>query len=494
MKMLEIKNYLQKNYIKIFFVFVFVIFMAKGVILIYPDLNLLYPYMFNDSWDWIANGFYYVGYNVNYSVRAPGLPLIIMLLEKNNILNLLPLLNQLVLFGIYCFLYKILKLYFSRVVSFAVILILFFNFFLQNFSLYILADLYALFFILLGVFYYLKADKNAKFYLLASLFWSISFLFQYAFVFIIPAIIIHFLIFRRNTKKKYLIYAFLTAILIISPWFIYRRIKFGDFLYTKIAQIELFNFHLDGIFYYFIGLIAILGLFAFLILCIGLIDFALKCKNNYWQNKKPRLQFFVLTILISIAWFIFWVLFYDWNDRRFLLYLLPFILPFIALSINLFIKYYKNSRLLAKISIVLLFILCIIWTAIPYRHSIVHDELRLTPKQVLKFTVSISSNKARIGFPFSLAKASNEYNPLNIYRLYNAKKVDFSELDSLNRIKKEFKKNSISYLCVEYAKQGKPNWYPIKNRYRNFFRLEFDNYPNCKNPNLRLTDIGLEKL
>ena len=29
---------------------------AKGALLIYPDLNLLYPYMYPDSWDWLANG------------------------------------------------------------------------------------------------------------------------------------------------------------------------------------------------------------------------------------------------------------------------------------------------------------------------------------------------------------------------------------------------------------------------------------------------------
>lgn len=60
--------------------------------LVYPDLNLDYPFMDGDSWDWIANGLRLAGQDVRSSGRAPLLPLAIALLERTGTLSWLPVL------------------------------------------------------------------------------------------------------------------------------------------------------------------------------------------------------------------------------------------------------------------------------------------------------------------------------------------------------------------------------------------------------------------
>ena len=100
--------FLKEKFSLSFFALAFIFFLIRGILLIYPNINLLYPYMAPDSYDWIANGLRYAGYDVSFSLlRPPGLPLLIALLSKIELLSFLPLLNQLILFGIFFAIYRI---------------------------------------------------------------------------------------------------------------------------------------------------------------------------------------------------------------------------------------------------------------------------------------------------------------------------------------------------------------------------------------------------
>jgi hypothetical protein len=62
--------------------------------LVPADLNLTYPFMDGDSWEWIANGLRLAGEDVRYSGRAPLLPLAVALLHRLSALSWLPVLLQ----------------------------------------------------------------------------------------------------------------------------------------------------------------------------------------------------------------------------------------------------------------------------------------------------------------------------------------------------------------------------------------------------------------
>lgn len=62
--------------------------------LVYPDLNLDYPFPGGDGYDWLANGLALAGEPVRYSGRAPLLPLLVAALDRMGGLSWLPVASQ----------------------------------------------------------------------------------------------------------------------------------------------------------------------------------------------------------------------------------------------------------------------------------------------------------------------------------------------------------------------------------------------------------------
>jgi 4-amino-4-deoxy-L-arabinose transferase-like glycosyltransferase len=482
---------LKEKYFLLFLFFAFFFFLIKGMLLIYPDLNITYPFMFPDSYDWIANGLHYAGYDVNFTTRAPGLPLLIAALVKLGKSNLLPLSNQFILFGIYILFYKILRTAFNRSASLITIFILFFNFFLQDLSLYILADMYALLFILIGIFYYIRSAEKENLYIYASLFWSISFLFQYTIVFIVPIIIIHFLIFRKKISKKLLIYVILPPFLIISAWLIYREIKFGSFFYTGVDQIALMKFHLDSIFFYLVNMVSLLGIFSFCMFIAGIFITYLNWRNKKIPKKTANLIIF--NTLALAAWFSFWVLLYNWNDRRFIIYLLPFLIFFIAATIDYLLSAFYEYNVSVKIFVVAIILLGIAYSNIPYESALSFDILKITRLTEIKFKAVLDqkSFKGNIA-PLSaqiIRKSPSFINPLNLKSLYSIRKnANFNELAQLDKLEENIVSEKKTSICIEYIKTefNGAKWYIDNNRYGNYFRKKVILYPECNSPDLTL--------
>ena len=87
--------------------------------LVYPDLNLDYPFMDGDSHDWIANGLGMAGYDVRSSGRAPLLPMMVAALERVSALSWLPVLLQILFHGTVLAFYTLAARLFSRPAAFA---------------------------------------------------------------------------------------------------------------------------------------------------------------------------------------------------------------------------------------------------------------------------------------------------------------------------------------------------------------------------------------
>lgn len=484
------KKILEKNYILIIFCFFFLALLIKGIFLIYPDLNIFYPFLAPDSYDWIANGLHYAGYDVNFTFRPPGLPLIIAGLYKLKALGLLPVLNQLVLFGILLVLFKTTARQFGKAVSIILTIILFFNFFLQNLSLFILADTFALLFLLLGLYFYIEAENDEKKYFLTSIFWSVSFLFQYAVIFIIPGILIHFFIFRKKIRPMTFSRIALPAFLFVGTWMIYKKIKFGSFLYSGVKQIELLNLHFDSIFFYLLNIVSVLGVMTFALLLFGAI------RSTHAKNPKQRNLFF-LNFALALSWFVFWVLLYDWNDKRFVAYLLPFLVPFIAVSIKFLLNFFHESNFFGKTAVVVLLLICVAWSAVPYESLFSFDKLKLTNSLTLEFKTIIDQKtfKGSIdAFSFRFVRDENGFSPINLFHLASVRKTDFSELDGLNDVQKRINSEKLDFLCIKADNLDGSKIYILSNRYGNFFKKKVTFYPDCLVPDLQLSGDKLQSI
>ncbi len=129
--------------------------------LVYPDLNLDYPFMDGDSHDWIANGLRMAGHDVRFSGRAPLLPLMVAALEKVSALPWLPVLLQILFHGTVLAFYTLAVRLCSRPAAFAAALALLVNHSLLGMSLQVMADVPASCLIFLGTRSFLLARYPA---------------------------------------------------------------------------------------------------------------------------------------------------------------------------------------------------------------------------------------------------------------------------------------------------------------------------------------------
>ncbi len=284
---------------------------VQSSLLIYADLNLQYPFMFPDSYDWIANGLYYAGHAVRYTARPPGLPLIIAALARTGALWLLPLVNQVVLLGVLAACYRLYTGAVTRMVALVAVALLFASSFVQSLALYVLADLYCLLFLALSLLEFARAREAPRRYVLSALYLGISLTFQYAGIALLPAYGLVWLICRRRTPAwRHLALAAATVVAILGPWILYRWVAFDDPMYSGVQHGELVRWHLDSIPFYLFNTVGAVGLVGCALALVGLMV----------ALRHGRDETLLLMLLALAGNIVFWVLLYDWNDRRFVLY------------------------------------------------------------------------------------------------------------------------------------------------------------------------------
>lgn len=118
--------------------------------LVYPDLNLDYPFLAGDSHDWIANALSLAGYDVRSSGRSPLLPLAVAALERVSALSWLPVLLTLLFHGTVLAFYTLAARLSSGPAAFAAALALLANHSVLGMSLQVMADVPASCLIFLG--------------------------------------------------------------------------------------------------------------------------------------------------------------------------------------------------------------------------------------------------------------------------------------------------------------------------------------------------------
>lgn len=284
---------------------------VTGRLLVYQDLNLQYPFMFPDSYDWVANGLHYAGYTLNFTVRPPGLPLIIAALAHVGALHLLPLVNLATMLGIVATCYGLFARAMPRPAALVAATLLFASYFLFSLAFYVLADLYCLLFIALSLREYVRAREAPRRYVTAALFLGISLAFQYAAVALLPAYALVWLVCRRRAPAwRHLALAAATVAATLAPWMIYRWVTFGDPMYSRVMHVQLVRPHLSGIPFYLFNTVGAAGVAACGLALIGLVA----------ALRRGRGETPLLMLLVLAGNVVFWVLLYDWYDRRFVLY------------------------------------------------------------------------------------------------------------------------------------------------------------------------------
>lgn len=381
----SLKDFLRKKdatplviVVALFFFFTVLLFYRSFLITDPSRFLETYKYFTSDSYDWIVNGIYYFK-DSSISLRNPGLPLIIKPLWGLNLLWLLPYINA-VAFIVLIFTVNRSVNYLtgSIKISILVSVIMFLNFELLDFSKYILADLYAVLFIALALHFALTSRKN-----LTYLFLGISTLFQnFAYFIFVVWFVLSLIDILSKSKENWridrqlLITTFKTMsgyllmfLLPLIPIYIYKTLAFGDPIYSGVSQFDLLRINLNSLFYYTVSIIDLYTMPVLLLCALAGV--------YYIKNKKVYYYRYLLSgLLIAIA---FWVFAYDWNDKRFMLYLLPFLYLMLGDGFFYLSKLLRNNILIRNGVIVLFAITALIQGFTPASSFFVADEIVILP-------------------------------------------------------------------------------------------------------------------
>lgn len=318
-----------------FFLIILIVYIYKFYLVVPNNISNdaflnSYKYIYSDSYDWLGNGIRFL--HEGTSFRNPGLPIVIKILYSFNVLFLLPLVNGLALWFLQFFVYKITHLLTkNKWISLLPVLFLFFNYGLQLFVNIIMADIYAAMFIAGALYFALIKDHYKALVML-----MFSMLFQNVAYFVLPIFGILYLydkdLLTKETKvwRKKLPIELPKLIAIFSPiiiWHLYKFIKFGNPLHSEINQFSLLKFDTQMLFSYTINSILVFGFLIFFILLYFFF------RPNIIKEKSVAL---LSTVGLIIG--VFWVFMYDWNDKRFLYYLIGMVYPLAFYFVSKFQK------------------------------------------------------------------------------------------------------------------------------------------------------------
>lgn len=437
-----------------------------GRFLVYDDLNLQYPFMFPDSYDWVANGLYYAGYTVNYTVRPPGLPLIIAGLVLADALRLLPLANLAVMLGILAVCYRLFIPGVTRAAALVTITLLFASYFFFSLAFYVLADLYCLLFIALSLLEFVRAREAPRRYVTSALYLGISLVFQYAGIVLLPAYALVWLLCRRGISAwRHLGLAVATAVATLTPWLLYRWVTFGDPLYSRVMHVQLVRWRLDSIPFYLFNTVGAAGVAA----CVlGLIGLAAALR----RSRDERLLLMLLVLASNVA---FWVLLYDWNDRRFVLYwLIPIyylaahgvgaiiaaVPPFprrgaVMVAVTLVLALYANLDCGSPLSVDRI-------ALSPWHHLVAPAVARGSGLDIDMSALHLEHIDRGAGDSLAVAK------PLAARRLPPAAPSPTDVAEARRRLAERYP-DGVSTLWFHFGTGEMRSWYVLRNRYGNAF-------------------------
>jgi hypothetical protein len=285
--------------------------------LVYPDLNLDYPFVDGDSHDWIANGLFFAGDDVRYSGRPPLLPLMLALLDRVGLLRWWPLLGLAFFLATVVGFYTLAARLFPAAAAFAAALLLLADYSLQGLALDLMADVPAACLLLWSARAFLTTPHPRR-YAWCGLLAGLSALTQ-PMALLLPLAAGATLAARRR-RDLASPWPWIGAALAFGLpgfWMLVRRIAFAAYGDSLLNHRKLLGFHLSAVRFYAASLVSLLGVPACLLLVAGIVLAGFRA----WRGRDPEqaaASLFALLLFAVLLGFV--VFFYLWDGKRFLVY------------------------------------------------------------------------------------------------------------------------------------------------------------------------------
>lgn len=284
--------------------------------LVYPDLNLDYPFVDGDSPEWISAGLLLAGHDVRDPGRSPLLPLGIALLDRLGALRWLPIALQVLFHATVLAFYALAARRGPRRAAFAVALALLASHSLHGMSLQVMADVPASCLLFLsGRAFVLAGGSNTapRRYLASGLLGGLSALTQSAGLLAAAAAALTVLVHRRRDLRSGWLWAgALLFAALQGLWIMVRLTVFGGVGTITARQWDLIEPGADSFLFYVFSLVSLLGLPGVVLLFAGL---ALAARAA-WRDD-DRLFWLSLFAVLGV----FFVFLYGFDAKRFLVYL-----------------------------------------------------------------------------------------------------------------------------------------------------------------------------
>ncbi|HQR67732.1 MAG TPA: glycosyltransferase family 39 protein, partial [Thermoanaerobaculia bacterium] len=342
-----------------------------------PDLNWCYPYLSSDSYDWINNGLFWAGAPLSPTFRPPGLPLVMAGLYRLGALGWLPVLNVVLLGVTALLLHRLLGERFRPAVAALSAWVFFANGYAQDFSRWVMAEVWAVFCLVLATLFFVRAGGRPRTYVPFGLALGAGFLFHYGAV---PAGIGFagsVLLGRREHLRRLELWGgALAAAGLPAGWLAFRwRYALLHPDAPRHSVEALFRFVPQNLRFYAFGALALLGLLVLPLYVAG----ALRCLER--AGREESLLRTVFTPVLA-ALGLFFGLLYNWTDKRFLLYLFPFALGFFALGVEGLLAWGRRTPALRVVGGAYL-LAALAWNQIAYPPYGI-QFLALTPRDFLQ--------------------------------------------------------------------------------------------------------------
>lgn len=296
--------------------------------LVYPDLNLDYPFVDGDSHDWLANGLFFAGHDVRYSGRPPLLPLALALLDRLGLLPWWPVLGLALFLTTVVAFYTLAARLFPAAAAFAAALLLLADYSLQGLALDLMADVPASCLLLWSARAFLLAGVDGpsgaagatrpRRYVWSGLLAGLSALTQ-PMALLLPLAAAVTLAARRRRDLATRWPWIGAALALGGPvlWALVRRITFASYGESLLNHGRLLGFQLSGARFYAGSLVSMLGVPACLLLAAGIVI----AGTRAWRGRDPEqaaASLFALLLFLSLLGFV--VFFYLWDAKRFVVY------------------------------------------------------------------------------------------------------------------------------------------------------------------------------
>lgn len=285
--------------------------LGLACLLLYPDLNLSYPFMGGDSFDWISQALRFAGEDVRHPGRPPLLPLVMAGLEKMSALNLTPVLLQVLIAFTAVVLFRTVAGQWSPTIALPVTFAFFVNFSWRALGLEIMADVPAACLILIALGAFLTARDRPTRYALAGLFGGLSAITQpVALMLVVPMCCAIFFHRRKDLRTRW---PWLGLALFAGPtllWIPIRWVWLGSSGSTPLHW-SLLGLHPGNVLFYLWTGAAFVGLPG---LALALWGFGLLVRR---VGRDPRALLFVMSAVLCVGFF---AGAYGFAGKRFLVY------------------------------------------------------------------------------------------------------------------------------------------------------------------------------